>query len=216
MPHGQRIAEYLLSIGAVKLSVSPPFTWTSGLKAPIYCDNRMVYSHPDARDFVVDALANRVKNLHVPADVIAGTATAAIGWGALVADRLKLPFVYVRTTSQIKAHGTKKQIEGDLKPNKHVVLVEDHISTAKSSVSSVEALRDEGKCIVTDVVSIFSYELSSGVEKAREINVRLHPLATISILVDVALDQDRITEEQAKQIGQFSRDPEGWAARNGT
>lgn len=212
MPHGQRIAEYLLTIEAVKLSPEKPLLWTSGIKAPIYCDNRMIYSHPDARDFVVAALANRVKNLHIPADVIAGTATAAIGWGALVADRLKLPFVYVR--AQAKEHGTQKRIEGDLKPGKHVAVVEDLISTARSAAASVEALRGEGKCIVTDVVSIFSYELLPALDKAREINIRLHPLSTISALLDVALAHGRITEDQAKSIADFTRDPEDWARKN--
>ncbi|MEK7218811.1 MAG: orotate phosphoribosyltransferase, partial [Patescibacteria group bacterium] len=100
MPHGERIAQFLLSIGAVKLRPREPFTWVSGIKSPIYCDNRMIYSHPDARDFIVQALAARVKGLHVPADVIAGTATAAIGWAALVADRMELPFVYVRAKAK--------------------------------------------------------------------------------------------------------------------
>ncbi len=213
MSPGERIAEYLLTIGAVKLSLAPPFTWTTGIKAPIYCDNRMVYSHPDARDFFVAALANRVKNLHVPADVIAGIATAAIGWGALVADRLKLPFVYVR--AKPKEHGTQKRIEGDLRPGQHIVVIEDLISTGSSFAATVEALRGEGQGFVTDIVSIFSYELVSGIEKARELKVRLHPLATISMLLKVALVQDRITEEQAEQIGQFSQDPEGWAKKNG-
>lgn len=213
MPHGRRIAEHLLSIGAVRLSPENPFTWTTGIKSPIYCDNRMIYSHPEARDFVAAALANRVKNLHVEADVIAGTATAAIGWGALTADRLSLPFVYVR--AKPKEHGAKKMIEGDLKPEKHVVVVEDLISTATSSANTVKALREEGKCFVTDVVSIFSYELLSGLEKAQELKIRLHPLTTISTLIDVALEQDRITEEQARMIADFARDPEGWGAKHG-
>src|SRR3989338_10760060 len=105
MPHGKRIAELLINIGAVRLSVSPPFTWTSGLKSPIYCDNRMLYGHPDTRDFVVEALVARVNALQVEPDGIAGTATAGIGWGAPGADRLRLPFVYVR--SKAKAHGTQ-------------------------------------------------------------------------------------------------------------
>jgi orotate phosphoribosyltransferase len=133
MPHGQRIAELLLSIEAVKLSVNPPFTWTSGIKSPIYCDNRMIYGHPDARSFVVDALASRVRSLTVPPDAIAGTATAAIGWAALVAHELDLPFVYVR--AKAKEHGAKKRIEGDLKPEQHVVLIEDLLSTGGRSSS---------------------------------------------------------------------------------
>jgi orotate phosphoribosyltransferase len=202
MPHGKRIAEHLLNIGAVKLSPLKPFTWTSGIKSPIYCDNRMIYSHPEARDFVAAALSNRVKNLHVEADVIAGTA-----------DRLGLPFVYVR--SKPKEHGAKKMIEGDLRPQSHVVVVEDLISTAKSSALTVEALREEGKCFVTDVVSIFSYELVSGLEKARELKVRLHPLCSIGTLLDTAVEQDRITEEEARMVAEFSRDPEGWGPKHG-
>ena len=112
MPHGTRIAELLINCGAVRLSINPPFTWTSGIKSPIYCDNRLLYGHPDARKFVVDALVSRVRNLHIPPDAIAGTATAAIGWAALVADRMDLPFVYVR--SKPKEHGMGKRIEGHL------------------------------------------------------------------------------------------------------
>ncbi|MDD5026058.1 MAG: orotate phosphoribosyltransferase [Candidatus Peribacteraceae bacterium] len=208
VPHGQRIAELLLNVGAVKLSVDPPFTWTSGIKSPIYCDNRMLYSHPDAREFVVRALMERVKTLHIEPDVIAGTATAAIGWGALVADRLGLPFVYVR--SKAKEHGAQKRIEGDLKPEQHIVLIEDLISTGGSSISSVEALREEGKGFVTDIVAIFSYELLAGREKAQEARVTLHPLSTFSVLIDVAVKQDRIMEEDAVVAREFIRDPEHW------
>lgn len=210
MPHGARIAEYLLTIGAVKLSVDKPFTWTSGLRSPIYCDNRMIYSHPEARDLVVAALSNRVKNLHIPPDVIAGTATAAIGWGALVADRLKLPFVYVR--SKAKDHGTKKQIEGDLKKGLHVTVIEDLISTGGSAQTTVEALRGEGEAIVTDVVSIFSYDLPSSREKARELNVRFHPLANLQTLLDSAESAGKIEEDERRSIEEFSKNPEEWKA----
>lgn len=210
MPHGERIAEFLLDIGAVRLSVHTPFTWTSGIKSPIYCDNRMIYSHPTARNFVVSALADRVKHLHIPPDVIAGTATAAIGWAALVADRLDLPFVYVR--SKAKEHGTQKMIEGDLPEGKHVVVVEDLISTGGSAVHTTEALRVEGKAVVTDVVSIFSYELGESHEKAMESSLQFHPLSTISKLLQVALDQDRIIDEEAEEIQRFVKDPPHWRA----
>jgi orotate phosphoribosyltransferase len=208
MPHGERIAELLLSIEAVRLSVDPPFTWTSGLKAPIYCDNRMLYGHPAARDIVVSALVSRVNNLHIPPDVIAGTATAAIGWGALVADRLQLPFVYVR--SKPKEHGAKKRIEGDLKPGSDVVVIEDLISTGGSSVSTVDALRDEGKCSVTDIVSIFTYEFAEAQEKASERKVRLHPLCSISTLVKVAEGLDKLSAEDAKLVLEFVKNPQEW------
>jgi len=168
----------------------------------------MIYSHPEARDFVVAALANRVKNLHIPADVIAGTATAAIGWGALVADRLQLPFVYVRSTP--KEHGAKKQIEGDLKPGKHVVVIEDLISTGGSFGATVSALREEGECLVTDVVSIFTYDLIASREKSQELKVHLHPLANLQALLDAAESGARITKEDRASIEEFSKNPQEW------
>lgn len=208
MPHGKRIAELLINIGAVKLSVDPPFTWTSGMKAPIYCDNRMLYSHPDARDFVVDALVQRIRSLHVDPDYIAGTATAAIGWAALVADRMDLPFVYVRSAS--KGHGMGKRVEGDLPEDKHVVLVEDLFSTGGSAVSSVQALREESKATVTDVISIMTYEMYLCSEKAQEHNVKLHPICTFGTLLDVAVEQGRLSAEDLVLAQQFSADPKGW------
>lgn len=194
------------------MSPNDPFTWTSGIKSPIYCDNRMIYSHPEARTFFVQALASRVRALHIPPDVIAGTATAAIGWAALVSDRLNLPFVYVR--AKAKEHGAKKRIEGDLqKAGQHVVVVEDLISTGGSSISTVEALRDEGKAIVTDVVSIFTYEFEAATQSADENTVQLHPLTSISTLVKVALGQGRITAEDAKMIAAFAKDPNRWGKK---
>lgn len=211
MPHASRIAELLLSIEAVKVSVNPPFTWTSGIKSPIYCDNRMIYGFPDARRIVVDALTQRVKALHVPPDVIAGTATAAIGWAALVAETMNLPFVYVR--SKPKEHGAKKQVEGFLQKGKHVVLIEDLLSTGGSAANSITALRNEHDSIVTDVVAIFSYELPAGLDRARELNVQLHPLSNFTTLIQVALDQDRITPDEAALVKRFAKDPEHWGAQ---
>lgn len=209
MPHGKRIAELLIDIGAVKLSIDPPFTWTSGIKSPIYCDNRMIYSHPDARNFVVDALVSRVKALHIEPDVIAGTATAAIGWAALVAQKMDLPFVYVR--AKAKEHGAKKRIEGDLREGKDLVLIEDLISTGGSSISSVEALREEGKANVTDIVAIFTYELHSSIEKAQQASIKLNPLSDLSTLLKVAVEQGRLTEEEMGLVATFSRDPKQWS-----
>ena len=209
MPHGQRIAELLLDIGAVKLSVDSPFTWTSGIKSPIYCDNRMMYGHPAARDFVVNGLIARIKALHVEPDCIAGTATAAIGWAALVADRMGLPFVYVR--SKAKEHGAKKMIEGDLKPGSDVVLVEDLISTGGSAIRSVEALREEGGCTVKDVVAIFTYEMLKSKDASLEAQVKYHPLSDFTTLIDTAVKQGRLTEEEQRLALDWSKDPENWA-----
>lgn len=208
MPHGTRIAEFLLDIGAVRLSVDEPFTWTSGIRSPIYCDNRMMYGHPDARRFVADALTSRIRSLHVAPDVIAGTATAAIGWAALVADRMNLPFVYVR--SKPKSHGTAKLVEGDIASEKHVVIVEDLLSTGGSAIHSAEALRSEVSGIVTDVVSIFSYELTAAHENARQGMVQFHPLATLSVLLQTALDQNRIQADEAEEIRRFAKNPAEW------
>ena len=208
MSNAKRIAELLIDIGAVKLSLDPPFTWTSGIKSPIYCDNRMVYSHPDARNFVVDALVNQIKSLHIHPDCIAGTATAAIGWGALVADRMDLPFVYVR--GKAKEHGAKKRIEGDLKPGWDVVIVEDLLSTGGSAVSTVEALRVEGGATVSDVVAIFTYEMVAAKEKEQEAGVKFHPVATFGTLLDVALEQGRLNNEEIDRIAEFSKNPKEW------
>ncbi|MBT3292670.1 orotate phosphoribosyltransferase [Candidatus Peregrinibacteria bacterium] len=211
MPNGQRIAELLLDIGAVKLSLDPPFTWSSGIKSPIYCDNRMVYSHPDARKFVVDALVQRVKSMQVEPDVIAGTATGAIGWAALVAERLGLPFVYVR--SQAKGHGAKKRVEGDIPHGKDIVLIEDLFSTGGSAISSVEALREEVDGNVSDVIAIFTYEMLASTEKAQSASVKLHPLASLSILLKVAGDQGRLTKEDISKVAEFSSDPKAWGEK---
>lgn len=210
MPNGKRIAELLINIGAVKLSIDPPFTLTSGIKSPIYCDTRMMYGHPDARDFVVNALTDRIRNLHVEPDVIAGTATAAIGWAALVADKLKLPFVYVR--SKPKGHGTKQMVEGDLPKGKDVVLVEDMFSTAGSAMVSVEALREEGNANVTDVVAIYTHEFPSSLENAQAHGVKLHPLSNLTTLFEVAVEQGRLTDEDVGIASSFARDPKNWHA----
>ncbi|MDA1209010.1 MAG: orotate phosphoribosyltransferase [bacterium] len=209
MPHGKRIAELLIDIGAVKLSIDPPFTWASGIKSPIYCDNRMIYSHPVARNFVVDALADRIRSLHIEPDFIAGTATAAIGWAALVADRMDLPFVYVR--SKPKDHGAKKMVEGDLPKGKDVVVVEDLISTGGSSIHTVNALREECDANVSDVVSIFTYEMLSSVEKAQEARVKFHSVATFGTLLEVAVEQGRMSMDDMANVAKFSNDPKNWA-----
>ena len=168
----------------------------------------MMYSHPIARDLIVTALVSRVKSLMITPDVIAGTATAAIGWAALVADRLKLPFVYVRSTA--KEHGAKKRIEGDLKPGLDVVVIEDLISTGGSSVSTVTALREEGQCRVSDIVSIFSYDLPEAHEKAQENSVRLHPLCSLGNLLMIAVANGSISKEDLGRIADFAKDPENW------
>ena len=170
----------------------------------------MVYSHPAARSFIADALAQRVRNLHIEPDFVAGTALAAIGWAALVADRLDIPFVYIR--KEAKGHGAKKLIEGDLKKGSDVVVVEDLFSTGGSAVKAVQALREEGECNVADVVGIMSYGFPSLLEYSQEHQVKFHPLATFSTLLEVAIEQDRISKSDADIARQFIEDPQHWSA----
>jgi len=208
MPHSRRIAELLINIGAIKLSVDPPFTLVSGIKSPIYCDVRMLYGHPEARNFIVKALVERVRALHVQPDVIAGTATAAIGWAALVADRMDLPFVFVR--SKAKDHGTKQLIEGDLKQGRDIVLIEDMFSTAGSAMASVEALRSEGECTVRDVLAVYTHEFHSSVENAQKHDVTLHPLCTLGEVLNVAVEFGELEKDVTSSVLSFSKDPKHW------
>lgn len=208
MPYTTRIAELLLNIKAVQLNPDDPFTWSSGIKSPVYCDTRLLYSHPQARNEVVAAFISRINSLHIEPDVIAGTATGAIGWGAIIADRLDLPFVYVR--SKPKSHGTKKQVEGDMPAGKHVLVVEDLFSTGKSAINTVSALQTECDAIVTDVVSIFTYEMESAAEHAQEAGVRFHSLSTFGTVLDVAVEQGLLDSTMLAGVQKFSKDPEHW------
>ena len=209
MPHGKRIAELLIDIGAVKLSIDPPFTWSSGIKSPIYCDNRMMLSHPDARGIVVDALVSRVKALHIEPELIAGEG-GAIPWATLVADRLGLPLVYLR--KKAKEHGLQKRIEGDLPKDKDVVVIEDLISTGGSSINTVNAIREEGGANVSDVVAIFTYEKAESLEKAAETGIAFHPVANFTTLLDVAVEQGRLTKDEVATVVEFMKNPQNWNA----
>jgi orotate phosphoribosyltransferase len=168
----------------------------------------MLYSHPDARNVVVDALVARVKSMHIQPDCIAGTATAAIGWAALVADRLDIPFVYVR--SKAKEHGAKKRVEGDIKPGMDIVVIEDLISTGGSSISTVDALREESDANVADVIAIFTYEMHAAREKSQESGVKFHPLCSFGTLLEVAVEQGRIDTTELSRISEFAANPKDW------
>lgn len=202
------IAALLLRINAVKVSVHPPFTWTSGIMSPIYCDNRIILSHPEERDAIVDELTAKIHQLERRPDVIAGTATAGIGWAALVADRLKLPMVYVRPKP--KEHGAHKQIEGALQPKSQVVVIEDLLSTGGSSLSTVSALRKEGGCTVSDVLAIFSYGFEKAADAASKEEVALHALSNLKALLEVAKEQGALGAKDIALASEFAKDPEGW------
>ena len=199
----------LLRLGAVKVSVHPPFTWTSGIKSPIYCDNRIILSFPEDREEIVDALIAEVHMLPKRPDVIAGTATAGIGWAALVADRLKLPMVYVRPKP--KDHGAGKQVEGTLEKGSRVVVVEDLLSTGGSAINTVLALRKEGACEVHDVVAIFTYGFPDASRIAEEAEVTLHALSNFGALLEVAGEQGALSTKDIETASRFGKDPAGWA-----
>lgn len=205
----QDVASLLLRLKAVRVSVNPPFTWTSGMKSPVYTDNRIILSHPSDRDLVVDALVGLIHLLPHRPEVIAGTATAGIGWAALVADRLKLPMVYVRPKP--KEHGEGKQVEGRLPKGSRVVVVEDLLSTAGSSINTVLALRKEGECEVSDIVAIFTYGFPEAEKKAKEANVALHALSSFAALLGTAEKEGALPPAEIKIAEGFAKDPAKWS-----
>ena len=180
----KRTAEYLLQIKAIKLQPSNPFTWASGWKSPIYCDNRKTLSFPEVRSYIRDSFAVRVRELYPKAELIAGVATGAIAHGALVVEKLGLPFVYVR--SEAKSHGLGNQIEGYYEKGQKVVVIEDLISTGGSSLSAVRALREAG-CEVLGMLAIFTYEFGKAADGFRAEDCRLDTLSNYSTLVSTAV-----------------------------
>jgi orotate phosphoribosyltransferase len=209
----QDIASLLLRLEAVRISVDAPFTWTSGIEAPIYCDLRILLSHPEERSMVASALVEVVQGLPERPQAIAGTATAGIGWAMLIADRLHLPFVYVRPKP--KEHGAKQRIEGELPGGSHVLVVEDLLSTGGSALGTVEALREEGGCSVSDVVAIFTYGFREAEQSAEQRRVSLHVLSDLPALLHLLRGKGGLPEQALMAIEAFAQDPVGWGKRRG-
>ena len=207
MTESMQIAEKLLQIKAVQLNPNNPFTWASGIKSPIYCDNRKVLSFPAIRDFVKSEFCNVIFSQFPDADLIAGVATAGVPWGALIADQLKLPFVYVRPKP--KDHGTGKQIEGDFVKGQRTVVVEDLISTGKSSLQAIDALQAEGLEIV-GLASIFTYGFEEAKSAFNSRNIPLFPLTDYSTLIKLATEKKYITPEQEAILESWRLDPINW------
>ena len=201
------VAEKLLKIKAVKLQPSVPFTWASGWKSPIYCDNRKTLSYPDLRNFIKIEITRLIRENFAEADAIAGVATGAIAQGAMVAEELGLPFVYVRSSP--KDHGLENLIEGDLRPNQKVVVIEDLISTGGSSLKAVEAIRNDG-CEVVGMVAIFTYDFPLAQEKFKKANVELITLSNYQAILNVALDSGYISEGEMKILQEWRKAPEKW------
>ena len=202
-----RMAEYLLQIKAIKLQPSKPFTWASGWKSPIYCDNRMTLSFPGIRSYIRDSFADRVRQLYPAAGLIAGVATGAIAHGALVADRLAMPFVYVR--SGAKDHGLGNRIEGHFEPGQKAVVIEDLISTGGSSLGAVRALREAGVDVL-GMIAIFTYGFSRAEEAFATEGCRLDTLSNYSVLVDRAAETGYITKGDVETLRDWRREPAEW------
>ncbi len=198
------IAKDLLSINAVFLRPNDPFTWASGIKSPIYCDNRLTLSYPTVRGHVEQGLADIIRTKYSDCDVVVGTATAGIAHAALVADILGLPMCYVRASA--KDHGRGNQIEGKVDPGQKVVVVEDLISTAGSVIEVVDILRECG-CTVQGIVSIFTYEMQVGLDRLAAANIQNTSLSCYSALIEAALEEQYIKEEDVKKLQAFQKNP---------
>ena len=207
MNNKKAVAEKLLQINAIKLSVSKPFTWASGWKSPIYCDNRKILSYPYIRDFIKSELCNTVFQSYENAEMIAGVATAGIPWGAMVADQLKLPYIYVRPKP--KEHGLGNQIEGFYEPGKKVVIIEDLISTGKSSLLVAEVLKNEG-LKVEGMVSIFNYGFDIAKNAFKNAKVNFHSLTDYDSVIILAIEKNYVSEKDQNTLLNWRADPANW------
>ena len=201
------VAEALLSIDAVSLSPQKPFTWASGLKSPIYCDNRLIVSYPQVRKFISKNLIELIREKFPEAEVVAGTATAGIPHASWVSAVLEKPMVYVRSSP--KKHGRGNMIEGIIKPGQKVVIVEDLISTGGSSITCAHALREAGADVL-GVAAIFSYELPIADENFERENLRHATLSNYPALVETALEKNIINEEERLALTEWNKDPSSW------
>jgi len=205
----QIVAKELLKIQAVFLRPNQPFTWASGIKSPIYCDNRLTLSFPSTRTLIEEALATKIKKQYKDVEYIMGTATAGIAHAALVANLLDLPMGYVRSSS--KSHGRNNAIEGKVIKGAKVVVIEDLISTGGSSVKVVNALKEHGFDVL-GVVAIFSYNLEKGFQVFKENNTEYHAISNYDVLIEEALKEDYIKEEDLQKLKEWKKDPtdESW------
>jgi len=202
-----KTAEYLLQIKAIKLNPANPFTWASGWKSPIYCDNRKTLSYPQIRTYLRQEMVKLVEEEFGDVDVIAGVATGAIALGALVAQDIGLPFVYVRSTE--KKHGLGNQIEGVVETGQSVVVIEDLISTGKSSLAAVKALQDAG-CQVKGMVAIFSYDFPHAEKAFKDAKCKLFTLSSYPYLIRHALDSEYIQSTHEEMLSKWREDPANW------
>jgi len=211
MVFDKKVAEqtinFLTQINAIKLNTKNPFTWTSGIKSPIYCDNRLILSYPKIRVFIADSMSNIIKNKYGNDISVAGVATGAIAIGALISERLNVPYSYVRP--EPKGHGLKNQIEGNIKANSNVVVIEDLISTGRSSINAINALRSEGFNIM-GMLSIFSYNFDFANKKFTEKKVAINSLADYNTLIEIIESNGDLDYDEISRLKKWREDPENW------
>jgi orotate phosphoribosyltransferase len=207
MKNEKIVADKLLQANAIQLKPDQPFTWASGWKSPVYCDNRRVLSFPFLRDYIKSELCNLIFEEYPDTQLIAGVATAGIAWGAMAADQLKLPFIYVRP--QPKQHGLGNQIEGFFQPGNRVVIVEDLISTGKSSMAVAEVLRKEG-LLIDGLVSIFNYGFPVAVDLFKHAGISVESLTSYSSLIELSIEKGFISPKLEELLLNWSTDPANW------
>ena len=202
------LANFLLQIKAIKLNPASPFTWASGLKSPIYCDNRITLSYPNIRTFIREAFVKKCIERYGKPDLIAGVATGGIPQGALVAQDLGLPFCYVR--SEAKSHGLNNQVEGIVPQGASVVVIEDLVSTGKSSLAAVEALREKG-ANVKGMMAIFTYQLDAATEAFKKANCDLVTISNYEALIKKAVEENYVSDDQLASLIEWRKSPQKWS-----
>jgi orotate phosphoribosyltransferase len=207
MTDAKAVAEKLLQVNAIKLNIQEPFTWASGWKSPIYCDNRKVLSFPFVRDFIKSELCNMVFEKYPDAQLIAGVATAGIAWGAMVADQLKLPYIYVRPKP--KEHGLGNQVEGFYQKGQKTVVIEDLVSTAKSSLQVVEVLRNSSVEVI-GMASIFTYGFPVAENAFKEADLTNFPLTNYAALIELAVSKGNVSAGEQEILLKWRDDPANW------
>ncbi len=202
------MADILVQTGVVKINFTDPFLWTSGIKSPIYCDCRELISLPTAREHINEALVDIFHQKKLEPDAVAGTATAGIPWAAFVAQKIKIPLLYVR--SKPKSHGAGKLVEGRLAKKKNIIVVEDALSTAESSLQSVKALRNELDANVSHVFALFSWDTAVAKVAAKKLDITLYPLTIFSEIVTALAVHEKITPDQKLELERFHQNPATW------
>ena len=211
MDNKKAVAEKLLQINAIKLSVDKPFTWASGWKSPIYCDNRKILSYPYTRDFIKAEMCNLIFQRYGDSEILAGVGTAGIPWGAMAADQLKLPYIYVRP--QPKEHGLGNQIEGSFEEGKKIVVIEDLVSTGKSSLLVIEVLKNAGLHI-EGLISIFNYGFGEATKAFEKAKINYQSLTDYDSLMELAIEKKIVTNAELNTLLKWRADPANWRSKS--